>query len=324
MARRTGRWRAMSTERQSIRDTDAGDSLAILLIVAITTILGFRVFLLLTHYPQLGGRTLHIAHMLWGGLAMMAALVILLTYWNPALRRIAAVIAGVGWGAFIDELGKFITRDNDYLFRPTFALLYLLFMALFIISWSLTQRRSLSGLELDVNRELRLRLRSAGDARGFSAAIARLVLAVRARLDAGYAHLAVQRWFGPVLIAVFLAVGAVDLGRTIWHLAAAAPGVRELSRYEIATTIAANACVWIGIACLRRSRVRAMHWFQRSLMVIMLLATPLHFYRQQLQAFGGLLWTLVIYVMLRYATRREARAAGADRPAKPCWQGPAP
>ncbi|MHB8079142.1 MAG: hypothetical protein ACYDIE_07800 [Candidatus Krumholzibacteriia bacterium] len=296
-------------DRQIIRDADAGDSLEILLITAIGTILGLRVYLQLAHYPQVGGGSLHISHVLWGGLAMMGALVLLLAYWNPAVRRSAAVLAGLGWGAFIDELGKFITRDYDYLFRPTFAVLYLLFMAMFILFWSLTQRRSLSAHELEVNRELRVRLRTAADGRDLGGVIGRLVLGLRGRIDEGYARLTVQPWFEPALIGLFLAVGLTDVGRTIRHLATRAARAQDYSHYEIVATLAANACVWVGIACLRRSRLTAMHWFQRSLVVVMLLTTPLHFYRQQLEAFGGFLWTLVIYLLLRYAIRREARAA---------------
>jgi len=241
----------MKQERVTIRDTDAGDSLEILLITAITTILGIRVYLHVTGYPQIGGGTLHIAHMLWGGLSMMVALVILLTYWNPSLRRMAAVLAGIGFGTFIDELGKFITKDNDYFFQPTFALLYVLFMAMFFIFRSLTHISSFSARELEVNRQLRVHLRTAADAHGLSGRIGDLVLAGRNRVDKSYAWLVAQRWFN------FL--------------------------------------------------------FHRSLLVIMLLSTPLHFYRDQLGAFAGFLGTLTIYMLLRYAIRQEEEATLQDR-----------
>ncbi len=299
----------MKQERATIRDTDAGDSLEILLITAIATILGIRVYLHVTGYPQIGGGTLHFAHMLWGGLSMMVALVILLTFWNPALRRMAAVFAGIGWGTFIDELGKFITKDNDYFFQPTVAVLYILFMAMFLIFRSLTHISSFSARELEVNQQLRLHLRTADDAHGLSGRIGDLVLAGRNRIDKSYAWLVSRRWFNLLLIGVFLAVGLSDLGRTVWNLFSSAPREQDLSRYEIVTTLVSNGCVWIGILYLRRSRLKAMRWFQRSLLVIMLLSTPLHFYRDQLGAFAGFLGTLAIYLLLRYAIRQEEEAA---------------
>lgn len=292
----------------TIRDTDAGESLEILLITAVLTILSIRVYLHLANYPTVGGDKLHIAHMLWGGLSMLVALVMLLTYWNPAVRRIAAVLAGIGWGTFIDELGKFITNDNDYFFQPTFALLYILFMLMFIIFRSLTRESSYTPHELSINQDLRTYLQTAENARGVIGWLGRLVLGSRARIDTFYDGLVAQDWFNFLLVAVFLVVGTVDLIKTGWYLFGNAPERTldpEISRYEILATALSNLCIWIGIFWLRRSRLDAMRWFKRSLLVIMFLATPFHFYHDQLWAFIGFLVTLAVYLMLRYAIERE-------------------
>lgn len=112
-----------------------------LLVTAVATILVIRTQLWLTNYPQLGGGGLHIAHLLWGGLFMLVAIALLLTFVGRPIRRRAAIVGGVGFGFFIDELGKFITSDNNYFYTPAAALIYLIFVGLFLLArWA--QRRS--------------------------------------------------------------------------------------------------------------------------------------------------------------------------------------
>ena len=109
-------------------------------VAGVTSVLVIRFFLASTGYPQLGGRELHIAHMLWGGLLMLFALVLLLAFIGRRIQSIAAILGGIGFGTFIDELGKFITRDNNYFFQPTIALIYLIFVLLFLSFRELVRR----------------------------------------------------------------------------------------------------------------------------------------------------------------------------------------
>ena len=109
----------------------------------VTTILVIRTQLWLTNYPQLGGHGLHIAHLLWGGLFMLVAIGLLLTFLGRRIRHTAAVVGGVGFGFFIDELGKFITEDNNYFYRPAAALIYLIFIGLFLLARAVQHRRPL-------------------------------------------------------------------------------------------------------------------------------------------------------------------------------------
>ena len=97
------------------RDVNGGHYAELFLISAVSTILLVRAFLAATGYPQVGGKSqLHIAHMLWGGLGLTVALGMLLLFQSDVWKPVAAVVGGVGFGTFIDELGKFITKDNDY------------------------------------------------------------------------------------------------------------------------------------------------------------------------------------------------------------------
>jgi hypothetical protein len=112
-----------------------------LIIAGVTTVLVIRTQLWLTNYPQLGGHGLHIAHLLWGGLFMLLAIGLLLTFLGRPVLRAAAVVGGVGFGFFIDELGKFLTEDNNYFYRPAAALIYLIFVGLFVLSRALQRRQ---------------------------------------------------------------------------------------------------------------------------------------------------------------------------------------
>jgi hypothetical protein len=129
------------------RNADFGPLLETLLVCAVTTILVIRTQLYLTDYPQLGGGRWHIAHLLYGGAFMLVAIGVLLMFIGRAPRRPAAVIGGVGFGFFIDELGKFITEDNDYFFRPAAAFIYVIFVALFFLLAFLQRRGALTSEE---------------------------------------------------------------------------------------------------------------------------------------------------------------------------------
>src|SRR5436189_2503609 len=109
--------------RHLVRAADA-DLLDTFLVSAVATVVIIRIFLEATGYPQLGGGGLHVAHVLWGGFGMLVAMVLLLGFVAASTRHVAAVVGGAGFGAFVDEIGKFVTSDNDYFFRPTAALLY--------------------------------------------------------------------------------------------------------------------------------------------------------------------------------------------------------
>ena len=119
--------------RLFVRNLEAGYLWENFLISAIASLLSLRVLLQLTGYPILGGGNIHVAHMLFGGLFMMVAILLLILFLNREAKQLASVIGGFGFGIFIDELGKFITSNHDYFFRPTIAMIYVIFMCLFFV-----------------------------------------------------------------------------------------------------------------------------------------------------------------------------------------------
>ncbi len=135
------------SRRRLTRDLSGFDLAEAFLLAAVIAVLAIRAFLALTGYPQVGGDTLHVAHMLWGGLGMLVALLVLLLFLGSRVRTAAAWIGGLGFGAFIDELGKFITQDNDYFYRPAVALIYAVFGGVFLIVRWVIRRRAPSRAE---------------------------------------------------------------------------------------------------------------------------------------------------------------------------------
>jgi hypothetical protein len=150
-----------------IRSADSKSMAQTFLVCAVATVLAIRVLLALTGYAQLGGGGLHVAHLLWGGAFLGIAVLLTLSLITRGSRWIAAVLGGVGFGLFIDEIGKFVTSDNDYFFRPTFALIYVALVLVWLATRALalrplTQREALANA-LDVLKEAAIRDLSADE-----------------------------------------------------------------------------------------------------------------------------------------------------------------
>lgn len=134
-----------------IRNMRASSYLELFLVSAIASVLAIRFYLHIFNYPQIGGDSLHIAHMLWGGVLMTVAMVLLMAFLGSRIAGWAALIGGVGFGIFIDELGKFITRDHNYFYQPTIGLIYATFVILFLIFRYLGRNAHLSPKEYLMN-----------------------------------------------------------------------------------------------------------------------------------------------------------------------------
>lgn len=114
--------------RSPVRRVGAQRYLLISLVSFAGSVMVTRLFLFLTGYPQVGGGELHIAHVLWGGLLLFIAALVPLVLANRWAFTISAILSGVGVGLFIDEVGKFITRSNDYFYPPAAPIIYAFFL----------------------------------------------------------------------------------------------------------------------------------------------------------------------------------------------------
>ncbi len=104
-------------------------------------VVGTRWFLQATGYPQVGGGELHVAHMLWGGLALVIAALLGLVVSASWVPPVTAILAGAGTGLFIDEVGKFITASNDYFYPLAAPLIYGLLLAFALVFLLVRHRR---------------------------------------------------------------------------------------------------------------------------------------------------------------------------------------
>jgi hypothetical protein len=280
-----------------VRDTDAGELLEFLFVMAVVTILINRVFLAMTHYPKIAFGSMHIAHMLWGGLLMLVALVMLFRFWNPSIRHLAAFISGVGFGLFIDELGKFITEDNDYFFQPTIAILYILFVTLFLIFRSLTNRFPLTEREISANRSLREIICSStipeySYLRSYYF-VRRLVLTTLNRFLS-------TPWFIPTVMVLFVFSSLIQFATIFGWVSPNWIPLDNVSGLSIVGAFFSSMFVLIGLLRFRSSRIIAAHWFKRAVLINIFVTQIFLFYQSQLTAMWGLAITLIVYICINY------------------------
>lgn len=312
------------------------------LVSAVVTVIIIRAYLSATGYPQIGGGGLHIAHVLWGGLLMLVGvLTMVLRLGRPALR-LGAFLAGVGFGFFIDEIGKFVTSDVNYFFEPAVAMIYVIFVTIALVLAVVRRRITIDARTALANAmwlyDQAVTDPAAGDARRECLALLRvadprdplvpvLTAAVqqadatltapptrwqrlRLRADRSYVRLAARRWFAPGLIVVFAFSAMASLAFA--GIALAEPGTITVPEWiQTGAAVVAAVLVIIGLVALRRTRQAAYRWFERAVLVDILIGEVFAFYTQPSTALAGLLVDIVLLLALRLAIRAESGKAGA-------------
>ena len=334
-------------QRYIVRNIEGGALLERFFVSAVLAFLLLRFYLQLTGFPRVGGHGLHVAHMLWGGLLMLSAVVVLLAFLGNTARNLAAVLGGIGFGVFIDELGKFITSDNNYFYRPAVALIYVVFMVLFLALRKIERDQPHSDSAYLVNA-----LDASGDAilhgfdqpnrdralaalnqiapgnpvadalRAFLTSIAAMAepppgRLARARRGLRELYRRLVRWelFGRAVVTG-LGVYAVVATAALAVVAASTDvslrrGALSL-RAEVAFALLADVMILVGALRWSRSRLAGLLWFKRAILVTILLAQPFLFYREQLVALAWLAVDLVILETLTYSINQERLIAAAE------------
>lgn len=318
---------------------DGAGYVQLLAVIGITTVLITRAYLALTGYPQVGAGTLHIAHVLWGGLLMLAGLVSALLFAGRNARVWTAILGGVGLGLFVDEVGKFVTRKNDYFFRPAAAIIYLVFASLLLFTSLVRRQRSIdpaqrlahaaqiassgliSGLthnQRDAAREL------VADRHDDAGRAVRQLLDVAAtrerpalieqlrRPAAMAARLAERRWFTTIVIALFV------LSRIAVSIVFATQALRVAAGHHLdpatddgaviasaVTRTAATILALIGASHWRRDRGSAYRWFNAAVLVDLLLTQIFAFDDSQFRAIAELPFDLLVWALVSYRLRHD-------------------
>ena len=317
-----------------IRNAHASQLLESFFISAITSILLIRVFLAITHYPQLGGNGLHIAHMLWGGLLMLSGTILLLSYLGQRVMTIASVLAGIGFGAFIDELGKFITSDNNYFFKPSIAIIYVLFVGLYFVFQAITTKRGLTQEEYLVNAffraeevaqrdldsaektELLRYLKHSNQDDPLVAALQESLELMRTKkprkptvygrtrhaLLNRYRTLATKSWFVRAITFLFIAQALISVA----FVADSLQDQSSIANVSFVSSLVSAVLILIGVLYIRSSKAQAYTWFRRALIFDILVTQVFLFYHDQFGAARGLALKLVLLIGLQFIIDHQA------------------
>jgi hypothetical protein len=305
-------------------------------VCAVASVIGNRVFLIITGYPQIGNGTLHISHAIWGALMMAIAVIFAISFLTPNTRTFVAFIGGCGFGWFIDELGKFITRDVNYFFQPTFALIYIVFVTMYLVFRAIERRALtpdealLNGLEAlksaavgeltEARRTAALALLAETRAEGSLAGEVRTLLADETQLPdpapsrfarvghsvrTWYLGVAARSWFPRAITWLFglAAVGSV-IGAV--SLAFDHDEIRGFSEWaSTISSIVAGLLMFVGLLRVRHHRVSAYRWFERGILVEIFVTQIFAFEQEQLAAVIGLAINLLLWISLRVMIRAE-------------------
>ena len=330
-----------------MRSFDLHHELTTFFVAAVATVVLTRSFLAATGYPQVGGGGLHVAHVLWGGLLLTAAVITTIAFLSPTAKPVAAVTGGVGFGLFIDEVGKFLTKNVNYFYKPAIAIIYICFVAIFgLIRWLArrsfsAQEATLIGLESlqraaagglsDERRARVLALMSSTDADSPLAAGVRELLAqsaavpserslgqrLSAELGPLWDALTGHRLFRDLIFGVLVlgaAISAVEVG---WLLRDGIGHLTFSQRAFALTTLVADGCLLVGALQLHRSLLRSLQWYEHAVLIEITLGQVFLFTSEQLAATLDLVVLLLVWLLLRWTIHREEgkRALSAVAPA---------
>jgi hypothetical protein len=276
---------------------------------------------------------------------MVAAIVILLTYVGRTAARSASIAGGAGFGLFIDELGKFITSDTNYFFKPAAAIIYVVFMLLYFAIRLILRRQHLSGrtqLHLGlqefmeaaahsfdarlINRTKEYLCRDPSDSQVTSSLIALLdsipethshkpgpIHRLRVRQQRRYEILVRTAWFPYAVVVGYSVLALSGIAAAVLTTLGALPaqerhlgsGFALDDSGAVVGSVISGALIVVGDAAMLRSRLDAYRCFRAAMLVSIFVTTLFEFYGIQFYALIGLSIALIGLIVSDTLIARE-------------------
>jgi hypothetical protein len=261
------------------------------------------------------------------------------------------VIAGVATVLIIDEVGKFVTADNDYFYRPTAAIVYVVFVLIVLGAKFVTGRRPIDpreqlanvvdhavegvagGLSQRRREQATAQLQKVGPEVPGRAETAALVAAcppdeveLPAPVDAGwhalqrgFDHLATHRLAPRITVTVLVlqAIGAPLIATGIRFDDGRAPTDPPVLGVLAGSLLAASFTARGWVRLRRHGRERAVRLFELAVLVSLLVTQVFQFAATQFAAVGGMTLDLILLGLLGAEQDRLRRKAAAARTGLP-------
>lgn len=323
-----------------VRRLTAMQDFELFFVASVATILLVRMLLAATGWPQLGGGKIHFAHLLWGGVGMLLAFILFMAMQGRLWNSLATLSAGIGFGLFLDELGKFITSDNDYFFQPAIAIIYVLFVILFFVfrwlgridkmgpgtalvnSFDFAKEAVMRAMSPSERDEALFVLGRADQSDPLVQALTRVLREERTsgkegpyavqraweRARAWWARLVGRRWFRSIILWLFI---LTTLGWLLNPIAYASDGsdITAMDLGGLLAGVATGVCTVLGMVRWRASKLHAYRWFERGALIAVLIGEFFTFYQYQVWAIFGLVWMLMVLAVIRSMIAVELAAA---------------
>lgn len=274
---------------------DASDRILSLLIWGVAAVLGMRLWFQIAGKIQIAFGVWHIAHILWGGLMMLGCILLLVIFEGKTAKRWAMVLGGIGWGLFIDEAGKFLTKNNDYWFQPAIIFIYMSFVIIFLVYRVLEKKQEkYRKIKPSYWEAIIVRITKSTYNRIFKKKM------VIAGLTGYSVYYAVDKIMDTVrILASNNKIGMVERFNRGYEIDGQGDGMMII--LKIAVDLAVSVMFLGGIILImNRKRGLGLKLYKNGLLVSILLASIFRFYFEQFSAVFGLILDMLVYSWIVY------------------------